>query len=231
MSHRQVTKGDILHVYNRGVDKRNVFLSEKDYNRFIERIRFCRLYDYPYSKFLKLKTTRTLDESNLILETNYLYDNPLCTIHAFVLMKNHFHLILEESVTNGISKFIQKLINGYTKYFNTKYERSGHLFQSTYKHVFVDTEEQFIHLSKYIHTNPATANFVTRSELHKYKWSSYPSYIFNHENNFEADFIHRKYLSSLFKSPAAYANFIQQDDFIESLFILQELSVDIEDTF
>lgn len=95
-------------------------------------------------------------------------------IHSFVLMDNHYHLILETPKGN-LLKVMHGLNGGYTGYFNRRYGRSGHLFQGRYKGIIIDKDSYLIPLSRYIHLNPVRARVVERPE--QYVWSSYPGYI------------------------------------------------------
>jgi putative transposase len=111
----------------------------------------------------------------------------LVEILAFVLMPNHFHLILKQKKTDGIAKFMQKIGTGYTMYFNKKYERVGSLFQGKFKAVLIENEAHYIHLPSYIHLNPielmnyrgsTSIGVVEKMKfLENYQWSSYPDYI------------------------------------------------------
>ena len=125
------------HIYNRGIDGRDIFNEEKDYLRFIH----C-LYEFndkrpalPYRWLFKKE--EVLNKKN----PGELLVNILC----FCLMPNHFHLILQQIIEGGITKFMRKLGTGYTMYFNEKYERSGVLFQSKFKSILIETDEYFLH--------------------------------------------------------------------------------------
>lgn len=176
------TLEEFYHVYNRGIEKRDIFLNQRDYERFSYLLFACN------------------DRAPLI-NTNFHYrgltsivmDNKqrelLTDIVCFCLMSNHFHLLLRERVAGGISLFMQKLGTAYTMYFNTKYERSGVLFQGTFKAVHVDREEYFTHLTRYIHLNPVELKEpgwkdigIRRPQsimpfIYQYKWSSCPDYL------------------------------------------------------
>lgn len=89
-------------------------------------------------------------------------------------MPNHFHIIVKQQQDKGIYELLSKLSNSYTKYFNTKYNRVGPLFQGEFKAVEVETDEQLVHLSRYIHLNPVAASLVGKIE--DYPWSSYLEY-------------------------------------------------------
>jgi REP element-mobilizing transposase RayT len=95
-------------------------------------------------------------------------------IHSYVLMDNHYHLILETSKGN-LLKVMHGLNGGYTGYFNRKYGRAGHLLQGRYKGIIVDKDSYLIPLSRYVHLNPVRAKVVEKPE--QYRWSSYPRYI------------------------------------------------------
>lgn len=90
-------------------------------------------------------------------------------------MPNHFHLQVRQLKENGISIFMSQVLNSYTKYFNTKYERVGALFQGAFKSVLIETDEQLIHLSRYIHLNPVVSGISKNPE--DYHWSSYHEYL------------------------------------------------------
>ena len=95
-------------------------------------------------------------------------------IHAYCLMSNHYHLLLE-TPSGNLSKIMQHINGAYTSYFNVKRKRSGHLFQGRYKAIVIEADEYVQELSRYIHLNPVRANMVVRPE--EYRWSSYLDYI------------------------------------------------------
>ncbi len=95
-------------------------------------------------------------------------------IHSYVLMDNHYHLILE-TPNGNLLKVMHGINSRYTGYFNRKYKRSGHLFQGRYKAILVDKDAYLLHLSRYLHLNPVRAKMVEMPE--GYRWSSYPGYI------------------------------------------------------
>jgi len=91
---------------------------------------------------------------------------------SFCLMPNHFHLMVKEIEENGIARYMQRVLNSYTKYYNTKYNKSGHLFQGPYKIVHVENNDQLLYLSAYIHRNPRELKDWFKKE-NIYPWSSY----------------------------------------------------------
>jgi len=171
------------HIYNRGVEKRTIFLDKGDYYRFIHD-----LYEFNDKNVVINLGKRIVDyrgETSIIQNQRDLLVEIIC----FCLMPNHFHLILKQIQENGISKFLQKLGTGYTMYFNKKYERSGVLFQGTFKAIHIDKDEYFLPLSCYVHLNSLELIMPDWKEkgiqdleeiknfLEGYKWSSYPDYI------------------------------------------------------
>jgi putative transposase len=140
MSFRNYNNEEIYHLYNRGTEKRDVFIDESDYLRFV--VSLNTFND-------KSNLTKPNRQLNLLPATT-----PFVEILSFSLMPNHFHIMVRQLIEGGISKLMQRLLNGYTKYFNIKNERSGTLFESKHKSKHVGDESYFQHLSRYIHLNP-----------------------------------------------------------------------------
>lgn len=91
-------------------------------------------------------------------------------------MPNHFHLLIRQKADAGIAKYLQRVLNSYTKYFNTKYQRNGHLFQGPYKVVHIANNDQLLYTSAYVHRNPVEIkNWQNREN--QYPWSSYRDYL------------------------------------------------------
>jgi len=178
--------GNIYHVLNRGVDKRRIFLNNKDYFRFIHDL-------FEFNDIAPISNNSYFFKTNPIdIARRYIERKPrklLVEILAFCLMPNHYHLMLRPLQDDGVFKFIKRLNMGYAKYFNEKYERSGALFQGRYKSIVVNNEAHFIHLPYYIHLNPLDLivpewrnreikNLNKALEfLENYRWSSYLDYI------------------------------------------------------
>jgi len=167
------------HVYNRGTDKRKIFLEEKDYTRFLILLFLCN-----NSRPLDIKRVfrKGLSLTNLC---NLKRENILVDIGAYCLMPNHFHLLIKEKIKNGISNFIKKLCTAYAMYFNKKNERTGGLFEGRFKAELIDTDNYLKYLFAYIHLNPVKLikpdwkeNGIGDEErviqfLDNYQWSSY----------------------------------------------------------
>ena len=120
-------------------------------------------------------------------------------------MPTHVHLVLKQETENGISKFIAKVLDGYTKYFNAKYHRKGPLWEGHFSSVLVNTDDQLIHLSRYIHLNPASAGLVKKPQ--EWLFSSYGEYI--SENDSENHFNLCQYKNIISLSPREYKKFVQ----------------------
>ena len=186
MQREVLTKDEIYHIYNRGVEKRDIFLKAEEYAYFIhllyalndtDRIKnFSRQHNS-----LQKENNNELGSTSLISNSNKKRRDCLVDILAFVLMPNHFHLLLKQKKDDGISKFMQKLGTGYTMFFNKKYERSGSLFQGRYKSVHISSNRQLLYIPHYLHLNPIPilkndSQKSTLQLLKEYKWSSFPDY-------------------------------------------------------
>lgn len=219
--------GGILHVYNRGIDKRKIYSDTRGYQRFIDSLGYCLQYNYPYSRHQEqLKqavTEESRNELRLIHEHFHKYKSPLCKIIAYTLMPNHFHLLLEETCAGGIVLFIQKILNSFTKYFNKRNERNGSLFQGPYKSTLVESNEQLLHLSRYIHINPVAAKIIFVNQVVEYVWSSLPEFI----DLKQVEFIDPSIILSQFKSPQEYLEFVIAEYRVdEEAYILEEKTID-----
>lgn len=200
MQPRNFEVNGIYHVYNRGYEKRNVFLEDKDYTRFIESLywfnnehkitidhlskteRSCALFTPSGS------TANTNEEAYKNIEQRIL----IVEILAFCLMSNHYHLILREITSGGISMFMKKLGNGYTAYFNEKYDRKGvgGLFQGRFQSKPIKNDIQLSNIFAYVHTNPIELvepqwkelmvkdKERASSSLKEYQWSSVHDYCY-----------------------------------------------------
>lgn len=144
-----LANNQIYHIYNRGVDKRDISCNSKDSDRFIrDMLAFntgqpIRLRDNRY-------TLQTQQKDSLDI---FSYDDPLVEIIAYCLNPNHFHLMLRQMSDGGISEFMKRLSGGYTWWFNDKYKRSGSLFQGRFKSEHVNSDSYLLRLSVYVNLN------------------------------------------------------------------------------
>ena len=165
------------HIFNRGAYKNKVFLDKEDYEAFLSILEYY--LQYPRSKHFSYTKIVSQPYKNVKVRN-------LISIHlvAYCLMPNHFHLILKQlpsaTLKTNISNLMRRLSITYAMYFQNKYKHAGALFEGKFKNVTVDSEEQLLYLSKYIHLNPT--KFVKR--LKDYQYSSYSNYI-NYINRFD----------------------------------------------
>ena len=138
--------GENYHLYGRGTDKRKVFLKTKDYDRFISL-----LYIFNNTKTVHVSNLNSADLEDVL---SLKKEEDIVKITAYCLMPNHFHILAQEIKEGGISKFMQKVMTGYTMFFNKKYERTGSLFESSFKSIHVNNDNHLRYLLAYIHLNP-----------------------------------------------------------------------------
>ena len=166
------------HLYNRGVEKRTIFLDDQDHAVFLS---YLKTYLLPKDETaLRAVLTnpssspKEKDQTLKLLRLNNFANS--ITLPAYCLMPNHFHLLIKQTEATTIDHFMRSFCTRYTLYFNRKYRRVGPLFQGVYKAVRVTTDEQFLHLTRYIHRNPLALPSQGLS-LRSYSYSSYPQYL------------------------------------------------------
>lgn len=189
-----------------------IFNNFYDYNRFLKTFIYYSI-DGPKPKFsIFAPETMKLDKNKKIID-----------IICYCLMSNHFHFLLQQKIEGGITEFVSKLSNSYTKYFNIKNRRVGPLLQGDFKAVHVETNEQLLHLSRYIHLNPIV-DFVVR-DLANYRWSSYREYIGLDSNSIcSKDIILKQ-----FKSSNNYKQFVlDQVEYARSIEAIKHQLLDFE---
>lgn len=208
--------GEYYHIFNRGVEKRIVYSTKRDYQRFIETIIYYQDDIHPQMRF-SYQHRPTLKPFAQHTKTS-----PVDLI-AYVLMPTHFHLLLKQTTDNGISLFISKLTNSYTKYYNTKHKRVGPLFQGSFKAVRVEDDNQLIHLSRYIHLNPVI-DYLAK-DLRSYLHSSYPEYV----GMTQHAYCQKEEVLSHFSKKDPYEQFVlSQEDYGRELKMIERLLLDAE---
>jgi len=167
---------EIYHVFNRGIDRRPTFLSKWEYVRAANLLDYYRFRIPPikYSKFL----TCSIDQQEQILKQLKKENDKRVEITTYCLMPNHFHFLLKQITDKGISRFISDWQNSYTRFHNLRHERTGPLFNDQFKAVRIESEEQLLHVSRYIHLNPYSGRVINSlTNLIKYPWSSLNQFI------------------------------------------------------
>lgn len=204
--------GQFYHVYNRGSEKRDIFTQPRDYSRFSKTFSYYQFLG-PKPSFSKF----TKSDLNLFKpDTNQRLVEVIC----YCLIPNHFHFLVRQLKEKGISQFFSQLSNSYTKYFNTKYTRVGALFQGAFKAILVETDEQLMHLSRYIHLNLVVSGLVRNIDL--YRWSSYLEYMNKTKSSCSS-----KEILNFFSSIEAYREFVEdQIEYGTTLEILKHRTID-----
>lgn len=196
-----LVKGEIYHIFNRGIDKRTTFSDPGEFARAYESIKY---YQYENTPF-KISYFLNSSETNQKRLENSLRGSKLVSIICYCFMPNHFHFILREEIDGGISKFMGLFLNSYTRYFNTKHKRVGGLFLDQFKNVLVSNEGQLLHLTRYIHLNPFSSGIVKSiDDLIKYQWSSFPEFI----NGAKIGLSKKSIILKSFNKPVDYKNFV-----------------------
>ncbi|MDP3764104.1 MAG: transposase [bacterium] len=166
--------GEYYHIYSRGTDKRNIFLNSDDYWRFMTALIIFQgnVHIPQVSRLVPFVKHQMFDKE----EFKEILEKKTIDLVSFCLMSNHYHLLLKENLENGISNFMQRLGNSYTKYFNLKYQRTGHLFGSVFQSRHIKKDKYLKHLSAYIHVNPSEIYSWNKKET-VYPWSSFQDYV------------------------------------------------------
>lgn len=182
--------GQYYHIYNRGIEKRIIFENRADRNRFLDSLVYYQ-QEGPKPKFSNSGKRKSFKSSG----------DKIVDIICYCLMPNHVHFLLKQLRDDGITEFVSKLTNSYTKYFNTRHARVGPLFQGEFKAVLIESDEQLLHLSRYIHLNPLVSYLTKNLDL--YEWSSYGEYAGN-----KPGISTKEDVLAFFDSPERYTQFV-----------------------
>jgi putative transposase len=168
-----LVKGQVYYIYNKSIARFTIFKSPKDYKRMVDILGYYRAKNPPvkFSRFLQNKTQGSQEKHLPTVQE----ENKIVKIVAFCIMPTHIHLILQQIEENGISTYIRKVLDSYSKFFNIKYNRNGPLWVKRFSNAFLKKNEQILHLTRYIHLNPTTDYLVKKPE--DWKFSSYGEYI------------------------------------------------------
>ena len=205
MNRDNISVGEYYHIFNRGVGKKIIFKDDRDRIRFL----FLILYFQAENNFPQISRIVSLYVKHRVFDTgtdikNDIIKERFVELSSFTLMPNHFHLIVKETKEGGMGKYMQRVLNSYSKYFNTRYGVSGHLFQGPYKAVHVEDDEQLLYLSAYIHLNPKELNEWSKKE-DIFPWSSYQDYI--GENRW-GEILKTEIIIEQFKNIKEYKDFV-----------------------
>src|SRR3989338_10078474 len=167
-SEELLATGEIYHVFSKSIAEFTIFNNESEFLRIIDVIKYYK-FEKPPTKFSYF--INHTEDAGFVCDKG---DN-LIDIIAYCIMPTHIHLILKQTKDSGISIFMKKVLDSYSRYFNTKHGRKGPLWESRFKRVIVKTDEQLLHLTRYVHLNPVTAYLVDRPE--DWKFSSYREFL------------------------------------------------------
>lgn len=181
---KEYKENSYYHIYNRGVEKRTVFQDQQDYAVFLS---YLKTYLLPKDEKSLQETladsnssSKEKDQAVKLLRLNNFSDT--LELVAYCLMENHFHFLVKQTKPSTIDIFMNSFSTRYSGYFNKKYCRVGPLFQGVYKAVLVQSDEQLLYLSRYIHRNPINTSILTTpasqcQALRGYEYSSYRVYL------------------------------------------------------
>lgn len=212
-----LTNNECYHVFSRSIAKFLIFNSVNDFTRMIELLDLFRFTDFQHQYF-KFKELTPQHQKNIIDRLRA--SSPrLVEIISYCLMPTHIHLVLRQISDNGISKFMARTLNSYSRYFNIQHQRTGPLWEGRFKSVHIKKDEQLLHVTRYAHLNAVSAGLVQKPE--DWVFSSYGEYIGIDDRelcdlNVLPDF-----------SPAQYKKFTDdQKDYQRSLQTIKNLLID-----
>ena len=203
-------KDGFYHLYNRGVEKRDIFCDQQDFGVFISYLKNYLLYkdEKALNKIFSSPKTSSLEKQKIIKQLKLKNFYNKIDLLAYSLLPNHFHLLVKQNDENDIDSFMNAVGTRYASYFNRKYKRVGPLYQGVYKAVLVKTDEQLLHLSRYIHLNPFRYQNLYFSSWNQISWPfSLPNYLKNRDDEWLKTNIILSYFNKT-NPNAAYTDFI-----------------------
>jgi putative transposase len=197
---KQYSADSFYHVYNRGVNKRMIFIDPEDYSVFLNLLK----------RYLSIDPVRDLKGR----EYKHLYGT--VEMLAFCLMPNHFHMLIYQKDRDAITELLRPVITTYVIYFNKKYKRVGPLFQGVFKATSITNDAYCQHISRYIHLNP--------SDYKNWEYSSLPFYL----GTKHADWVRPERIMGMFQDVDEYVNFVA--DYESQKEIMDELKHQLADS-
>jgi len=217
-----LVSGEIYHLYNRSINLEPIFEFKRHCQRALISFDYYQYAD-PIEK-LSYFLSRGESKNKELMDKWKKDHKKHVEIIAYCLMPNHYHLLLKQISENGIKDFLSVFQNSYTRYYNTQMERKGPIFQGYFKSVRIETDEQLMHLSRYIHLNPYSSFVVkTVEELEDYPWSSLSNYLTGDDSSFIANDI----VLNMFNGRDDYKKFVfDQADYQRELEKVKHLTWD-----
>ena len=205
MRYENFIENEYYHVFGRGVNKEKIFIDDHDKTRFIflithfqSPIRINNVTWYTEG-FIK-KGIFNIPEKR----SDNIIKKRSVKLAAFVLMENHFHLLVQNLNDGILSVYMHRILTAYSKYFNAKYKKKGHVFEGPFGAVHIKNNTQLLHLSAYIHKNPKEIEEWENS-YEKYPYSSYQDYI---GLNRWGNFLSPEIILKQFKDQIKYKDFV-----------------------
>lgn len=167
--------GEVYHIFIRSIADYKIFNNEEEFLRILNLLKYYQFNnDLRFSDFLELNIVQKEGLNNAI-EIILKDKEKLVQIITYCLMPTHIHLVLKQLKEKGISEYMRRALDGYTRYFNTIHKRKGPLWEGKFRNVLVQSDEQLLHLTRYIHLNPVTALLINKPE--NWEHSSYKEYL------------------------------------------------------
>lgn len=191
-------KGQFFHICNKSIANFGIFKDSKNINRMIEALNFYNTSDRKESLADYLNKNKKNNIKVDLFQTNI---SQLLKFIAYCIMPDHYHLLVKILTNNSLSKYISDVENSFSRFFNIKFKRKGPLWQSRFRSVEIKTDEQLLHVSRYIHLNPTTAELVIKPE--DWEFSSYKNYIY------DKNFLKNKMNEIIINNPHKYKKFCE----------------------
>lgn len=200
----EIATGETYHIFNKTIAGFKIFNKTSEYQRIQRLLKYYQIENMPI-KFSQFIMSDKVIKSGFYTHFHSVTagKNKLVQIIAYCIMPTHFHLILKELMKNGISFFVGNIQNSYSHYYNTKTTRKGPLWEGKFQNRLVKTDEQLLHLTRYIHLNPVTAFLVDKPE--DWAATSYHEYLLKVKNDKRIC----EYGELLDIKPNKYRNFVE----------------------
>ncbi len=189
----------MYHVYNRGVNKQDIFKDERDYGVFLSFLKYALLPEDELEKHIVIDKDIISIAQRFNLRRERLVGS--VELISYCLMPNHFHLLLYQKDQDAITRLMRSLATGYAVYFNKRYKRVGSLFQGKYKASHIRTQGYWDHISRYIHLNPLDIG----KEYIDYNYSSYRYFV----GEAEASWVNHELITDGFLTVDEYKKFVE----------------------
>jgi len=172
----RLVTGEVYHIFNKSIAGFKIFYNDSDFSRMRNMLRYYHIEGMllKFSRFIELETVEKYGFNKSFISDSE-GKRKLVQIIAYCLMPTHVHLILKQLKKDGISIFMSNVLNSYSRYFNIKHKRKGPLWEGRFKNVLIETDEQLLHLTRYIHLNPVTSYLVDNPD--EWTTSSYKEYL------------------------------------------------------